>query len=443
MGWDTYNEILRDENGSGRLLLGQIPIDSFNKDLLSELIPNGLVVSCNDCFELAGCGTPFEVTAPFLWCQAGISHHHLPFTDYSDNASPILVLETLQKMMSVYQAGGTVYVHCKAGRSRSALVVVLFLAIQRVGEQKNISPEELRQIFIDCSNVVKRQRPQISLDRDKTELGLQVLRLYYQQILDLDRVTESPQSYLQSVELLGYLSQSLEFKGLWHFAYKHNQYFNEVKLVMDLLYEDTANVLATLRAEHSANSQLAQACRKIKENESGQIVLNALMHFLEKNEHSCALAEVPETEQAFQRFNKVLLSYKEQPEVIKAARSLQSEIFLSSATEVDKSRWLNEASTFLESPNEFAESYFQQLNYTFESDETIKNVGKGMMILGIAVLVTAAISAMVAASLMVLPLAATIGLAGLVCGILLVCSASEDKVGKQAHSLIEAVTPGL
>ncbi len=133
--WDSFNIIKSASEFHGELLLGQMPITPFRELLVKKLSGKGLVVSCNDNFELSGVGALCNIIPPHIWAYYNIKHHHLPFTDYSSNADPFLVVQTLEKMVDVYNSKGSIYIHCKAGRSRSAFITALFLCI--VDEEKN------------------------------------------------------------------------------------------------------------------------------------------------------------------------------------------------------------------------------------------------------------------------------------------------------------------
>ncbi len=90
--------------------------------------PTGLIVACNDYFELAGRGIKsHDIISPSDYEEHGIQHHFLPIADFTANVDDKLVVDTLSLMKQFNQQQKPIVVHCKAGRSRSAMIVVLHL----------------------------------------------------------------------------------------------------------------------------------------------------------------------------------------------------------------------------------------------------------------------------------------------------------------------------
>jgi atypical dual specificity phosphatase len=101
------------------ILIGSVPRSQSN---LQELFDHGVraVVTLNQRWE------PQVVDGVGAACRkVGLAHLHLPTPDYS---SPTLrdIRQSVQ-FMSAHSKNGSVYVHCNAGRGRSAVCVLAFL----------------------------------------------------------------------------------------------------------------------------------------------------------------------------------------------------------------------------------------------------------------------------------------------------------------------------
>lgn len=128
---DWWNRI--DEH----VLLGALPFP-FDVDRLSS---EGVVAVVNTCEEYAGPIAKYK--------NLGIKQLRIPTIDFTP---PVLEdIETAVEFINQQIAdGGSVYVHCKAGRARSAVVVICWLI-------------QTRQISAVCAQQwVKRNRPHIN-----------------------------------------------------------------------------------------------------------------------------------------------------------------------------------------------------------------------------------------------------------------------------------------
>lgn len=116
--WDWWNEV---DDG---VVLGAVP---FSGDVpkLSEL---GIGAVVNTCHEF--CGHPEQ------YKKYGITQHHMPTVDFT-HPSLKDVNKAVEFMVKQIAAGKKVYVHCKAGRARSATVVICYLIKQRQMDPKD------------------------------------------------------------------------------------------------------------------------------------------------------------------------------------------------------------------------------------------------------------------------------------------------------------------
>ncbi len=112
------------------VILGALPFRS-DVDLLHR---EGVVGVINTCYEYGGPCDDYE--------RVGIVQLHLPTIDFT---TPTLenVERGVEFIRQHAESGGTVYVHCKAGRARSATVVACWLIASQ-----GISPEEAQRILL-------------------------------------------------------------------------------------------------------------------------------------------------------------------------------------------------------------------------------------------------------------------------------------------------------
>ncbi len=120
--------------------------DEIDKDVLIGALPlksdvpalkrAGIGAVVNTCREYAG---PIRAYA-----EAGITQFRIPTTDFT--APELADIESaVQFMQQQIAAGKRIYVHCKAGRARSATVVLCWLI-----EAKNLTPEQAQQWILKC-----------------------------------------------------------------------------------------------------------------------------------------------------------------------------------------------------------------------------------------------------------------------------------------------------
>ena len=422
--WEpNYSLIPQKGKGGGRILVGQLPLDSFHADLLEELSPDGLIVSCNEFYELAGSSTIFPVTAPFLWWIANIDHHHLPFKDFSADAEPLLVLEALNKMLTAYQRGSTVYVHCKAGRSRSALLAALLMcALELANKWCRWDTEDLKKLLKGKIAELTKLRPQTLIDKKQIELGVKVLGQYkLQPKEEKERKGKAvgEGAYTQTVKFFAKLTQAPAFKALWHFAFRED-YFAEVQIIMKALYKDPLLVLNVLSGkEEPSEADLQEACQKIKGDELGPGILDPLKDFLSSYKNPDFKPGRSGLSLACERFNQALDPYKHVPIIKTPARRVQSGLFLSASPEADRVRWLDKTSLFLskhkKSDHEgLAEAYYDDAeDATFSNNPAIRRLGKNMVIVAAVALTAILVAGIFAGSTFTLPIVAIIGAAAL------------------------------
>ncbi|XP_067667230.1 phosphatidylglycerophosphatase and protein-tyrosine phosphatase 1-like [Haliotis asinina] len=113
------------------VVLGALPIKWILKELVAKENVTALV-SVNENFELESLGPSKEDLQHY-----GIKQLHLPTVDYVGTPSQDNIRRAVDFIAKYRQRKETVYVHCKAGRTRSSTVVACYLM-----ETYNYTPEQ-------------------------------------------------------------------------------------------------------------------------------------------------------------------------------------------------------------------------------------------------------------------------------------------------------------
>jgi atypical dual specificity phosphatase len=141
-----------------RLFLGVIPTKEDAKNIVSAINGLGqnlgLVVSVVEPWELKNKQTPAD------WMS--IDHYLLPVRDYTADVTPSNVYEAIHEMRLCIEERKSVYLHCKAGRGRSATILACYIAAFECGPGKwlpaDATPEDIREF-------IQKRRRQISLHK--------------------------------------------------------------------------------------------------------------------------------------------------------------------------------------------------------------------------------------------------------------------------------------
>lgn len=148
-----------------KLHLGAIPLKNFRHD---EKIANRLgakaVLSLLEDFEFKTKGIKSKPVNNYDWRRLGVTHLIIPSVDFKP-----LPLETLEQGVAFLEEnienGVSCYVHCKAGKGRSAAMVVAYLLKKGVVNSVDEGVDYL-----------KKKRPFISIPKHKRH----TLEHYYQ-----------------------------------------------------------------------------------------------------------------------------------------------------------------------------------------------------------------------------------------------------------------------
>nr|CAG4644406.1 EOG090X0GSS [Lepidurus arcticus] len=138
------------------VILGALPFRSMTNQLVSEEKVKG-VVSMNEDYELMLFSNSTEE-----WKTAGVDFLQLSTTDIFEAPSQDKLHQGVRFIEQFKQNGSSVYVHCKAGRTRSATLVACYLM-----QKNNWTAEE-------AVNFIAQKRPHIWLGSKQW----QALRIY-------------------------------------------------------------------------------------------------------------------------------------------------------------------------------------------------------------------------------------------------------------------------
>ena len=147
-----------------RVILGALPFRGEHAKNMVEQEKIGAVISMNEDYELRA----FSNLAP-QWKELGVEFLQLATTDIFEAPSPEKLekgVKFIQKMINE-RPDSSVYVHCKAGRTRSATLVGCYLM-----DQYGMNPEE-------AVSLMKEKRPHVLLGSKQWE----ALRNFHSQLL--------------------------------------------------------------------------------------------------------------------------------------------------------------------------------------------------------------------------------------------------------------------
>jgi len=133
--------------------------------------PLGLVVSVVEKDELHGEGfLGFATVLPEDWERAGVEHRLLEMRDFQAEVDTHQAIETVFYMKKVYDQGKSVVVHCKAGRARSAMLCLLFMALFSVDS-------ETGQLYSldNALKLLQNKRKQVHVGNDKVQTAHNLL----------------------------------------------------------------------------------------------------------------------------------------------------------------------------------------------------------------------------------------------------------------------------
>jgi protein-tyrosine phosphatase len=443
--WQSFNVIKEATEFTGEVMLGQMPLFSFLDPLRKKLANSGLVVSCNDHFELSGVGTFCSIIPPHIWTHYNIEHQHLPFSDFATNADPLLIVQVLQKMVDVHKNNGNIYIHCKAGRSRSALIAALFLCITNDSLKQQLlhtqNKQEIDVILLNMVNHIKEIRSQVVVSKDNLDLGTKILKhyiFYWKEIhrnQHLFNTDDSVSNKLTAELALAAISQSDEYKFIWDQGYKNQAFFSVIKLFSEQIY-------AYLERN------------KDKAFEMDQIILDVL-----KEMDECDSDRIKDIHMFYLVNNRYIHEIKRYPDYIQnLGLDLLDKIIKSKLSYAEKASWLEKTRVYLSKPGteelnqfnkEIHDSYNNEIqNSLVHAGIPLQIIGGFMMVLGAAVIMVALVAGFLSSGSMLGVSLAIIGAAAfgafqISIGSLLYEHGTSDAVAKASEALVYEINKGL
>nr|XP_058960311.1 phosphatidylglycerophosphatase and protein-tyrosine phosphatase 1-like [Pocillopora verrucosa] len=144
------------------ILLGALPFKSQTKELVENENVRG-VVTMNEDYELRYFSNSKEE-----WASWGVTQLHLATVDFNNAPSQEMLRKGVEFIEEMNQNQNSVYVHCKAGRGRSATLATCYIM-----KAKRLQP-------MDAYQYVKSKRPHILIASRQWA----AIELFYKNLLD-------------------------------------------------------------------------------------------------------------------------------------------------------------------------------------------------------------------------------------------------------------------
>ncbi|XP_046647968.1 phosphatidylglycerophosphatase and protein-tyrosine phosphatase 1-like isoform X2 [Daphnia pulicaria] len=126
------------------VILGALPLRYKTRELVEQEKVNA-IVSLNEDYEVR-----YLTNQPEEWKKLGVENIRFSVVDMFEAPPQKMLLEGVEFMNNTVSKGGVVYVHCKAGRSRSAALVACYLMkkhgwtpVQAILHLKSVRPHIL------------------------------------------------------------------------------------------------------------------------------------------------------------------------------------------------------------------------------------------------------------------------------------------------------------
>lgn len=163
------------------LILGRIPLKGDKEDLfeidfiksycVSQGDPLGLVVSVVEEYEITKKRKGMNPILPKNWLESGVDHFRLTMEDGNPKVSISDVIELVFKIQQ-YRASKTVLIHCKAGKTRSAMVVCCVLAMFDFYDTTKSS----EALVSETISYIAKSRREINISSDFEERAVEIVQ---------------------------------------------------------------------------------------------------------------------------------------------------------------------------------------------------------------------------------------------------------------------------
>lgn len=156
-----------DEMGVGSdIFLGIIPNTLLMQEVEAKANERGksiTIVSIVDVFEFT---SGLDTVRPVDCQKHGWCHYHLPMTDYTPDMELDNILAAAKAVHEAKLRGDVVYIHCKAGKARSAMVLVVYFALYDADFRATLDQVTVNNPALLLSAAIahiKKFRPQVDL----------------------------------------------------------------------------------------------------------------------------------------------------------------------------------------------------------------------------------------------------------------------------------------
>lgn len=165
-GWDWWNQISIPSSNE-KIFLGALPISrKFASNDLTTLTTEhniGAVLSVVEPFEMNSPGSVLTPITANQWRHNGVQHKQLPTEDFK-TMSLDAIEDGVEFIRKCVKQELPVYIHCKAGRGRSALVLTCYLI-----KYHGFTAE-------DAIKHIQKDRPQAKLEKAKLDTAIEYER---------------------------------------------------------------------------------------------------------------------------------------------------------------------------------------------------------------------------------------------------------------------------
>ncbi len=239
--WNNEDEI------APNLHLSSLPMRGDEENLIKKVnAPDSdamLVVSAVDKYENHETLFLMDPVRPEEWKKTfkidqneiKVDHEQLIMKDFSsgDKIDIKSAAEIVIKIQQFRNEGNSVLVHCKAGRTRSAMLVACVLAIYDMGqlpENATKSPEELIDL---AAKFIETKRPQIKV-KDVKKTAVKIVNM----VRNILRGEERPEEPLK-IKL-----ERMAVNPIVKFAVKNEYAYKKLRLYCDRAIEKTGQMIA-------------------------------------------------------------------------------------------------------------------------------------------------------------------------------------------------------
>ena len=154
LGRSWYNRI--DEH----IILGALPLQFMTKGLVKENVKG--VISLNEDYELN-----YLYNSEKVWNDSGIQLLRLSTPDLFASPTISQINTALTFIEEIKKSNGSIYIHCKAGKTRSTTVVMCYLM-----KCKHMNQEQAYEF-------IKEKRPQVWLRKPQLDC---IHKFYLQEV---------------------------------------------------------------------------------------------------------------------------------------------------------------------------------------------------------------------------------------------------------------------